>query len=214
MRSALGFSLAMLAWSVPSLACAPPAEQTRYRIEYASFGDIGREVLTFRCEGEQLVVDWTVDVTVRVLFVTAYRREAHYREIWQDGRLIRFESHTDDNGRRIAVVARANGGSMVIEGPDGPREAPSTVVPTDPWNQNVVDRTLLFDRTDGKVLQVNVADAGKEPIQVDGRTICARKFIVSGDLERELWYDPAGARVRSRFRREGGAITITRQRSS
>src|ERR671919_418541 len=110
--------------------------------------------------------------------------------------------------------ARANGGSMVIEGPDGPREAPSTVVPTDPWNQNVVDRTLLFDRTDGKVLQVNVADAGKEPIQVDGRTICARKFIVSGDLERELWYDPAGARVRSRFRREGRAITITRQRSS
>ena len=214
MRSALVFSLAMLAWSVPSLACAPPAERTLYRIEHESFGDIGREVLTFRCEGEQLVVDRTVQITVRVLFVTAYRREAHYREIWQDGRLIRFESHTDDNGRRIVVVARAAGGGVIIEGPDGPREVPSTVVPTDPWNQNVVDRTLLFDRTDGKVLQVNVADAGQEPVQVDGRTICARKYVVSGDLELELWYDPRGAWLKSRLRREGGAITMTRQRSS
>jgi Family of unknown function (DUF6134) len=214
MRSAFVSALAILAWSVPALACDPPLEQTHYRIEHEVFGDIGREVVTVRCEGEQLVVDRTVEVTVRVLLVTAYHHEARYREIWQDGRLIRFESQTDDNGRRIAVSARTAGERVVIEGPEGPRQAPSTVIPSDPWNQSVVDRTLVFDRTDGKVLQVNLTDAGEEPIEVDGYTISARKYVVSGDLERELWYDHTGAWLKSRFRREGGAITITRQLSS
>jgi hypothetical protein len=211
MRSAFLFALAILAWSVPARACVLPTEEALYRIEHEAFGDIGREVVTARCEGEQLVVDRTVEVTVRLLLVTAYHREAHYREIWQDGRLIRFDSQTDDNGRQIAVSARTAGERVVIEGPEGPRQAPSTVVPSDPWNQSVVDRTLVFDRTDGKVLQVNVADRGEEAIEVDGHTIWARKFVVSGDLERELWYDHAGALVKSWFRREGGAITITRQ---
>jgi Domain of unknown function (DUF6134) len=204
----------VLTTSVPAPACDLPVTQASYRIEHEAFGDIGREVLTVRCEGEQLVVDGTVEVTVRVLLVTAYHREAHYREIWEDGRLIRFESETDDNGTRIAVSARSIGNRVVIEGPDGPKRVPSTVAPSDPWNQRVVDRTLVFDRTGGKVLRVTVTEAGEEPIEVDGQTICARKYIVSGDLERELWYDRAGTWVKSRFYRDGSAITITRQLSS
>jgi hypothetical protein len=34
---------------------------------------------------------------------------------------------------------------------------------------------------------------------------------VSGDLERELWYDEAGNWLRSRLEHDGDEITLTRQ---
>src|SRR5919106_5036054 len=186
MLPAVAFLLSLLVWSVPVLACAPPVEQAVYRIEHETFGDIGRQAITFRCDGDRLVVDTTVDVVVRMLFFTIYRHQARYRGVWQGDRLLRFESHTDDNGKKLEVFARAAGGRVIIDGPNGRSEAPLTVVPNHPWNYDLIARRLLLDPVDGKVLQVAVADAGVEAIELDGRRIMARKYLVSGDLELEL----------------------------
>src|SRR5918996_2375568 len=111
MLPAVAFVLSLLVWSAAGFACTPPVERAAYRIEHETFGDIGRQVLTFRCDGDRLVVDTTVDVAVRMLFLTIYRHEARYRGVWQGDRLIRFESHTDDNGKILEVFARAAGGA-------------------------------------------------------------------------------------------------------
>jgi hypothetical protein len=205
------FLLSLLVWCVPSLACVPPAERAVYRIDHETFGNVGRQVLTFHCSGDRLVVDTTVDVAVRMLFLTLYRHEAHYREVWQGDRLVRFESHTDDNGRMLEVLARAVGEHIIIDGPDGQSEAPLTVVPDHPWNRGVLGRTLLFDPVDGTFRRVDVADAGAAAIEVEGRRIIARKYLVSGDLELELWYDESGAWVKWRMQDERGAVTMTRE---
>jgi hypothetical protein len=207
----VALSLGLLAWSVPALACVPPVERAVYRIEHETFGDIGRQVLTFWCDGDRLVVDTTVDVAVRMLFLTIYRHEARYRGVWQGDRLIRFESHTDDDGKILEVFARAAGGRVIIDGPNGQSEAPLTVVPNHPWNHDVIARTLLFDPVDGKVLQVDVTDAGEEAIELAGRRVMARKYLVSGDLKLELWYDLGGAWVRWRMQDERGTVTMSRQ---
>ena len=212
MLPAVAFVLTLLVWSVPVLACAPPVERAVYRIEHETFGNIGHQVLTFRCDGDRLVVDTTVDVTVRMLFFTIYRHEARYRGVWQGDRLLRFESHTDDNGKKLEVFARAAGGRVIIDGPNGRSEAPLTVVPNHPWNHDLISRRLLLDPIDGKVLQVDVTDAGEEAIELDGRRIKARKYLVSGDLELELWYDSGGAWLRWRMQEERGAVTMNRER--
>jgi hypothetical protein len=157
------FLLSLLVSCVPSLACEPPAERAVYRIDHNTFGTIGRQLLTFNCSGDQLVVDTTVDVTVRMLFFTLYRHEVHYREVWQGDRLVRFESHTNDNGRMLEVLARAVGERIIIAGPNGQSEAPLTVVPDHPWNHDLVGRTLPFDPLDGTFRRVDVADAGEAP---------------------------------------------------
>jgi hypothetical protein len=207
----VAFLLGLLVASAPSLACVPPAEQAVYRVDHETFGNIGRQVLTFSCSGDRLVVDTTVDVAVRMLLFTPYRQEAHYREVWEGDRLVSFESHTDDNGRILEVSARAVGERIVIDGPNGHSEAPLMAVPDHPWNHDVVGRTLLFDPVDGTVRRVEVADAGKAPLEVDGRQIMARKYLVSGDLKLELWYDENGAWLKWRMHHGQGAVTITRQ---
>jgi Family of unknown function (DUF6134) len=209
--SLVAFLLGLLVASAPSLACVPPTEQAVYRVDHETFGNIGRQVLTFSCSGDRLVVDTTVDVAVRMLLFTPYRQEAHYREVWEGDRLVSFESHTDDNGRILEVSARAVGERIVIDGPNGHSEAPLMAVPDHPWNHDVVGRTLLFDPVDGTVRRVEVADAGKAPLEVDGRQIMARKYLVSGDLKLELWYDENGAWLKWRMHHGQGAVTMTRQ---
>jgi hypothetical protein len=210
------FLFSLLAASVPSLACAPPTERAVYRVEHETFGDIGRQVLTFSCSGDQLVVETTVEVAVQMPPFTLYRQEAHYREVWEGdrlvSRLVRFESHTDANGEILEVFARAEGEHLVIDGPNGHSEAPSMAVPDHLWNPEVVGRTLLFDPVDGTFRRVQVADAGKAPLQIHGRQIMARKYVVSGDVDLELWYDDkSGAWVQWRMHHLEGAVTMTRQ---
>ncbi|MGI9434592.1 MAG: DUF6134 family protein [Geminicoccaceae bacterium] len=212
MRSLLLFLLAMFAWSGSVLACASPAEEIRYRVEHETFGVIGEEILTVLCQDDQLIIERKVDVTVRLLFVTVYRHEALYTEVWQDDRLVRFESRTNANGERSTLVVQAQAnGSVIVEGRDGQVELSDMVVPTDPWHQNIVDRALQFDRSDGHLIEVNVADAGADEILIDEDLICARKFVVTGKREQELWFGPDGTWLKSKILHESGAVTITRQ---
>jgi Domain of unknown function (DUF6134) len=90
-------------------------------------------------------------------------------------------------------------------------EAPADIVSNHPWNYAVLERTLLFDTQRGRLQRVLVTPAGTETITASGRAMAARKYVVTGDLERELWYDHAGNWPQSRLEHDGAEITLTRQ---
>jgi Family of unknown function (DUF6134) len=195
----------------PALACNHPAERVDYAIHHETYGDVGRHVVTFSCQGDDLLVETRVDGEVTVLAIPIFKREATYRELWREGRLIAFDSRFDDNGEVYEVSARAEGEHTVIDGRRGRVEAPATVVSNHPWNYDVLERTLLFDTQRGRLQQVHITPAGAETITVAGREVAARKYLVTGDLERELWYDDAGNWLQSRLAHDGDKITLTRQ---
>ena len=195
----------------PALACAAPPERAEYAVHHETYGEVGRHVITFSCEGDDLVVETRIAGEVRVLMVPLFKREGSYREVWRDGRLIAFASRIVDNGEVYEVTARASGDHTVIDGRRGRIEAPAAIVPNHPWNYAVLDRTLLFDTQRGRLQRVQVKPAGIETITVAGRAVAAKKYRVSGDLERELWYDEAGNWLRSRLEHDGAKITLTRE---
>jgi hypothetical protein len=197
--------------SSPALACALPPERAEYVIHHETYGDIGRHVIIFSCQGDDLVVETAIAGEVRLLMVPLFKRDGSYREVWREDRLIAFDSRIVDNGEIYEVRARAKGELTVIEGRRGRIEAPPTIVSNHPWNHEVVDRTLLFDTQRGRLQRVQITPAGTETITVAGREITARKYRVSGDLRRELWYDEAGNWLRSRLEHDGDEITLTRQ---
>lgn len=207
---ALCFAGSILA-AGPALACAPPPGPAEYVISHETHGQVGSHVITFSCEGDALVVETAIAGKVTLLMVPVFEREARYREVWQGDRLVDFESRVVDNGEVYEVTARAEGDLTIISGRRGRIEAPPTVVSDHPWNHAVVERPLLFDTRRGRLREVRVTPAGTERIQAGGRTYVARKYVVSGDLERELWYDEAGNWLRSRLEFRGDQITLTRQ---
>jgi hypothetical protein len=143
--------------------------------------------------------------------VPLFKRSGSYREVWRGDRLIAFDARTEDNGEVYEVRARAGRDRTVIQGRRGRIEAPPTVVSNHPWNHEVVDRTLLFDTQRGRLQKVQVTRLGTETITVGGRTVVAQKYLVTGDLERELWYDEAGNWLQSRLEHNGDKVTLTRR---
>jgi len=212
LRAGYIFLFSIIAWSNAAAACSVFAEEARYRVEHEIFGTIGQEVLSMRCEDGLVIVERTVDVDVRLLISSLYQRHAHYVEVWRDDRLIRFEGSTDDNGEQTTLKAEVETDqTMVIKGQDAQITAPITVIPTDPWHLKLVNRQELFDRKDGRVMNVAVLNAGHDRLTIGGHQIDATKIIVTGKREQDLWFDrKSGFWLKSTIKHGTGDITITR----
>ncbi|HYZ32924.1 MAG TPA: DUF6134 family protein, partial [Crenalkalicoccus sp.] len=71
----------------------------------------------------------------------------------QGERLQRATSHLDRNGRITDMTAHAEGGAILITGPDGPQRLPADAAPLTWWNPHQAERPL-FDNDSGKPLKL------------------------------------------------------------
>lgn len=202
--------LMLVGFSPQAQAYEPPSGTVEYRINHSKYDEIGTHKVTFSRNGADLVVDVRIDIKVKLLFLTAHSLKSDRRETWRDGRLVAYTAHTKENRDDIKVSARANGPKFVIEGASGRAEADGSVFPSHPWHPDIVKRTLLMDTKTGALLKVSIAPAGEDEVTVAGKRVKTRKFKVSGDIERELWFDDAGNWIRLRFVSDGATLTFTR----
>src|SRR5215510_8309528 len=83
LRALVALALAVLG-AAPTAAQPVPAEG---RLDYAimrSGDQVGTHTITFRREGDRVIVDIAVDAQVRVLGITAYRFNQRSSETWRD----------------------------------------------------------------------------------------------------------------------------------
>jgi hypothetical protein len=207
-RRLLGAVL-VLGFAASAWAAEPPSGTVIYGIHHEKYGDIGTHRLTFSRSGEDLMVEVENKMKVKILFVTAFRYEAERRELWRDGKMVSYRSQTDDDGTPFAASAELKGDKLVIEGSEDSVEAPLGVFPTNPWNRQIVEQSLLMDTKTGELLKVKIDAAGEDTIEVRGASVKARKYVITGDLERELWFAEDGTWLQMRFDSDGSAVTFT-----
>jgi hypothetical protein len=193
----------------PGQACERPPGQDVYRVKHETFGEIGRHVVTYSCQGDDLLVETKISGEATMLSVPIYTLDGSYREVWRGDRLLSFDSRVDDNGEKFEVSARAEGDKMLIDRRRGTIEAPATIVSDHPWNYAVLDRTLLFDARRGKLRHVQIEPAGEEMLTIGGREVPARKYNMTGDLKRVLWYGEDGTWLQSQLNYGGGKVFVT-----
>ena len=80
------------------------------------------------------------------------------------------------------------------------------------FGQQVVHHNLDFGVERGEALSVVFREIGRETVKARGAEISATKIVVSGDLERELWYGEDGFLVHLRLiGRDGSTISYELQ---
>jgi hypothetical protein len=159
---------------------------------------IGTHTVTARHDGGDLVLDIAVDIKVKIAFITAYRYEQTRREVWREGRLIAFESDTNDDGKKAKTSGKLEGDMLVVTGPDGTQKVRPDIVPNSWWNPELAKQSELLSTFDSKVLKVKIEDAGEESVDTAGEPVKAHRFALSGEVEREVWYDADGRWVHMR----------------
>jgi hypothetical protein len=169
---------------------------TRFRIMREG-SVIGTHQVTLSEAAGQLTARSEVAVQVKLMGITVFRLTHNFTEIWAGDRLRSVTSHHDRNGTVKDMTARAEGGAILVQGPEGPQRLPAEAAPLSWWDPRRFDRPL-FDSETGKPLRLQWARSPGP----SGGTI----WRASGDEEGEGQYGPDGTWLAWRTKGDDGSL--------
>jgi hypothetical protein len=173
---------------------------------------IGSHTIEFKSRDAELEVDIDIRLLVKLLFVPVYRYEHSNREIWRDGRLLRIESRTDDDGEDFFVKGAVGPEGFRVESSEGSYVAPEDVISTSWWNFETVNRRKLLNSQLGELMAVEVQPGGDVEVETAAGAIPARRYVVDGEAKLELWYDRDHRLAKIRFAGSDGVPIEYRRR--
>lgn len=169
---------------------------------------IGVHTVTFRQDGERLIVRTRIDITVKVLLFTAFYLRHDAEEIWQAGRLVSVTSTTDDNGTRLKVSGSAVEGGFRIVGEEGPFLAPAQLLTSNMlWDTRMLSASRLIDVQHGGVIGLAVKPLG--PASVDtpqGQIRANRHHLITPHYAGTLFHDSSGRWIKGLIEAKGEII--------
>jgi len=195
-----------------SMIFTPAAKQALKFTVYRDDAPIGHHNFSFRPKGDKLEVDIDVDLEVKMMFVTAFKFRHIASEVWENGKLLRMESETDDDGDPYKVKVERLGNGMVVEVNGQRRLAPGDILPSNLWNRAILTEDKILHPILGEVLPLEVTKLGKREIKTENvGTIATEGFkIVGGEIfQREVWYSKDGRLIEVGFNTplDGSRIT-------
>ncbi|WP_043336325.1 DUF6134 family protein [Belnapia moabensis] len=186
-------ALPILSWP----AGAIPAV-TRFRIMREGSA-IGTHTVTLSEAGGALTARSEVAVQVKLVGITVFRLTHNFTEVWAGDRLRSVTSHHDRNGTVKDMTARAEGGAILVQGPEGPLRLPAEAAPLSWWDARRFDRPL-FDSETGKPLRLQWT-------RTPGPG-AATTWRATGDEEGEGQYAADGTWLAWRTKGEDGSLVI------
>lgn len=210
--AAASFFLAASQFSAVPAHAAPPSGGVLDFTVLRNGSEVGRHEMLFRNDADGLKIDIRTNVAVKVAFITAYRFEHEGHEVWQAGRLARLWSKTNDDGTKHVLDVTAGGEGLVVMADGKEPEKSSVSIPASLWNERIVQQKSILNTLDGTRMTIQVSDLGTEAVIVKNARIPARHYALTGDLQRELWYDAQNVLVKVRFKaKDGSDIEYLRQ---
>ena len=153
---------------------------------------IGTHSVTVSPEGRDFKVETRTDLAVKFGPLILFRLEHQRRELWRDGELEKMIAHTNKNGDvyDIAVTREPQGYKRVINGRTD-RFDPSVKVLT-MWHDDLFRYTSFLSPMEDKTYKISVDFVGADTVDLIDRSVDALEYRISGDTNRELWYDADG----------------------
>ncbi len=193
-----------------ALAVGPAMAQQKLDLPFAVYmkGDrIGTHAITVERRDDEARVSVAIDLTVKFGFIPVFSYTHRAQELWQANRLVSLDSTTRENGDDMYLrLKRAQSGELVGDSNLGPQKLPGELIPTSYWNRALTRQSLILNSQDGAEMAVQVTPMGTETVMAFGQPVDAEKYVMTGDLRLQLWYDQADRLVKLSFERRGRQI--------
>ena len=165
---------------------------------------VGEHRLVFEREDDTLKVSVETDMTVKFAFLTVFRYEHKRIERWRDGELESLAGMTNDDGKEyeISIVRREGHYSRTVNGAE--EEISGPVAVDSLWSKDRLSAGKLFSTDSDKIYRVRRDLMGRETVKTESATVEADHYKLSGELDRDLWYDPAGKLVKVKYETADG----------
>jgi hypothetical protein len=197
----------MLVLAAASPAAAAPNASGRLEFDVVRNGQpFGRHVVTVSGAGGNFSVQSRADLRANVGPVTVFRYEHACSETWEQGRLAGLSCNTLRDGRRTRVIARREGGGLVVSGAEGQTSFDLSAIPTSWWTKPPTTIDHMIDAETGARMPISVTRVGRETLTIGGQSVQAERIRVRGTLAVDLWYDMNGRWVGCEFSTRGQRI--------
>jgi len=188
--------LTLLALSMASASAdkaASPAKIHRV-FDIVRGGDkIGTDTIDIERLKDMTTVKIKTDLSVKVMFIEAYRYEHSCDETWKNGQLIAFKSQTNDNGTKHSIAVTAGPDALSMDADGKHSDLPKTAAPASLWGKDAIHQFDAFDPDTGKPLSIEVTDLGNETLTIHGVTHETHHYkladTLAGDFARDVWFD-------------------------
>jgi hypothetical protein len=185
-----------------------------YAVEHPTYGDIGTYTNIVQQQGAATDIRTELHIQVKMLGVQVFHQDADRKEHWEDGRLVSFQSATDDNGKDIHVVGKAQGENFVITSPAGTVNAPGQVHPSNPWSPAVLKTDVMMSTKNGRIQPVTVKDTGDVTVTFDGRKMTVHQYFIDSDKHQIVWFDDKGTVVAFQTEENGSQVNFVLKNSA
>ena len=166
---------------------------------------IGDHAFVFSRDGDALNVQIDTDVKVKLAFVTLYKFWHHATEKWLDGHLVALASKTDDDGTDHEMNVTAKDDKLAVLADKKATVEPLDSMPASLWNLGIVKVPVTLNTLDGSMMAIKTELVGEEDVKGPNGPVHSRHYSITGDLQRELWFDPQGTLVKVRFKGQDGS---------
>jgi hypothetical protein len=172
----------------PGETSAPVPERRLFDI-LRDGNKIGTELVEIDKDGNTTNIKFTTHISVVVMYIEVYRFDHSATETWTDGKFVSYKASTDDNGTKHDILANASEDKVDLDIDGKHSEGAPDLIPASWWSRDFVNRTDMLDSETGRLISIKVTDLGDEPLVQNGTTIQAHHYKVSGDVNRDLWFD-------------------------
>jgi hypothetical protein len=128
-------------------------------------------------------------------------------EEWKANRLVKFDSNTDDDGKRFYVSAAADKDGLRLKVNNVERIVPAHVWLTSFWSlpdPKLRDKELpIIDADSGQELSGKLQFVATEKVKVGGQEVPLNHYKLTGKVSYDLWYDGSERLVRQEWMESG-----------
>ena len=186
------------------------------RIEFDIYRNnklIGTHIFFFEKSGEELSVKSEINFEIKKFGVVFYDYHVKGTEIYKDGELIKFNSKTDQNGKKKYVNMILENGEYTINGSSYQGKAPIDYLLGTWWNHSIVKAKAQISAVSGRIIKQKVTFLGKEIIKLGEKSYNAlhfnfastdKKLTKGKKLNTDVWYDEETLNwVKASFQKQG-----------
>ena len=186
------------------------------RIEFDIYRNnkhIGTHIFSFKKLEGQLAVESEINFKIKKLGIVFYKYYVHGTEIYKDGQLIKFNSKTNQNGKKKYVNLILENEEYTIDGSSYQGVAPKDYLLGTWWNHSIVKADAQISAVSGRIIKQKVAFLGKEIIKLGEKSYNAlhfnfastdKKLTKGKKLNTDVWYDEETLNwVKASFQKQG-----------
>lgn len=167
---------------------------------------IGYHRVTLNPEGDRLEVEAKTELTLKWGPITIFRFDHERREVWEGTQLLDLASKTNDNGKNYEIAIKPDGEGYIrtVNGRIDKFDDSTKVLSL--RDKSTLKNGNFISPVEDKIFSIDFEYVGKDNLWIGDEEADVEYYKITGEIERQLWYDALGHVVKVQFKRLGSDI--------